>query len=275
MLKEIRDDFDPGRIAQSGQCFRWTRTEDGAYRFMSRGSCVYIAERGAGLFEFDCGEAEFDSLWRNYFDLNENYAAIRARIDPVADPFLYAAAEYEKGIRILRQDPWETLISFIISQNRNIPAIRRSVELLAERCGDARTDGRGIPFRAFPAPEALAALGEADLKACGLGYRWSYVRAAASAVVSGDLDPYALCRAENSEARDALMRLYGVGGKVADCVCLFGLRCKDAFPRDVWINRVLALHYPDGYPYERYSPYNGVFQQYMFAYIRDCASGAV
>ena len=150
MTIRITDDFDPDRIAESGQCFRW----------------------GDDLYEFECTEDEYENFWRQYFDLQENYQNIRGLIDQGEDPFLWQAAEQEKGIRILRQDPWEMLITFIISQNRNIPAIRNSVELLAERCGEKRIDSRGAGFYAFPEPAALAALSEVQI--CARGRRSSF-----------------------------------------------------------------------------------------------------
>jgi len=266
---EIGDDFDLGKIAGSGQCFRASPWGD-SWRILSGADCLYITPLGGDGYELDCCEDAFEKRWRDYFDLGENYAAIRAHIDP-ADPYLQAAAEHEKGIRILRQDPWETLVSFIISQNRNIPAIRRSVELLAAACGDERTDSAGRPYFAFPAPEAVAALGDGALKACALGYRGPYVRAAAQAVLDGALDLEALRDADEERTMAALTGLYGVGVKVACCVSLFGLHHLDAFPRDVWIKRILAREYPAGYPFGTYAPFNGVYQQYMFAYERALA----
>ena len=120
----------------------------------------------------------------------------------------------------------------------------------------------------FPEPEAIAALSGEDLMACRLGYRWKYVLAAAKAVSAGDIDLNKLVTADEKTAMTALTGLFGVGVKVASCVALFGLHHTDAFPIDVWVRRVLADQYPDGYPYERYAPYNGVFQQYMFAFYR-------
>ena len=265
MTIAIDDDFDLDRIAESGQCFRWERTGEQTYRILHGARCLRIAALGDGRFALDCAPAEYETVWRDYFDLDENYAALRSRIDPAADPYLFAAAEDGKGIRILRQDPWETLISFIISQNRNIPAIRRSVALLAETCGTPYADSEGQPYHAFPTPEALAALGDEKLRRCGLGYRCDYVRAAAEAVCAGALDPSRLREADAETAFSALTALYGVGAKVASCVMLFGLHQLDAFPQDVWLRRVLEREYPEGYPFARYAPYNGVYQQYMFA----------
>ena len=223
MIIHITDDFDPDRIAQSGQCFRWEKMEGETWRIIAGGACLYLTPLGDDLYEFDCTEDEYENFWRQYFDLQENYQNIRARIDYKEDPFLWQAAEQEKGIRILRQDPWEMLITFIISQNRNIPAIRNSVELLAARCGDKRTDSRGEDFYAFPEPSALAALPESDLKSCKLGYRCKYVHAAAEAVSSGDIDLLSLLAADEASTINALTKLFGVGTKVANCVSLFGL----------------------------------------------------
>ena len=239
MIKRITDDFDPDRIAQSGQCFRWEKVDDETWRIIAGKTCLYMTPLGDDLYEFDCSEDEFENFWRDYFDLQENYEKIRGGIDQGEDPFLWQAAEQEKGIRILRQDPWEMLITFIISQNRNIPAIRNSVELLAERCGEKRIDSRGEYFYAFPEPAALAALPESDLKSCKLGYRCKYVHAAAEAVSNGDIDLLSLLAADEASTITALTKLFGVGTKVANCVSLFGLHHVNAFPGDVWIRRVL------------------------------------
>ncbi|MCR5295167.1 MAG: hypothetical protein K6E30_08385 [Lachnospiraceae bacterium] len=268
MIVQITDDLDLKKIAESGQCFRWEMTGPGTFRIIAGKECLYISELGEGRYELSCPEEEYGSFWRNYFDLDEDYRGIRGRIDPEEDPFLWQAAEQEKGIRILRQDPFEMLITFIISQNRNIPSIRRSAELLAKACGEQRTDCRGIPYYAFPEPPQLAALSEETLLSCRLGYRWKYVQAAAQAVFRGDIEPERLARTDEDAAIKELTGLYGVGIKVASCVALFGLHHLNAFPIDVWMKRILEEQYPEGYPYEKYTPYNGVYQQYMFAYYR-------
>ncbi len=268
MVIQISDDFSLEKIADSGQCFRWNKIEEAAYRIIAGNRCLYITELGEDRYELDCPEDEFYSFWEDYFDLKENYRDIRKRIDPKDDPFLWEAAEYEKGIRILRQDPWEMLISFIISQNKNIPAIKRSIELLAECCGEKMTDSKGAEYYAFPDPADVMALSEEALMNCKLGYRWKYVRAAAEAVSAGEIDLEGLLRADEQTTIGELTGLYGVGVKVANCISLFGLHHIDAFPVDVWVKRILADQYPGGYPYEKYTPYNGVCQQYMFAYYR-------
>lgn len=277
MFLQFEDDFDLEIIADSGQCFRWNRVDARertagdcllpAYRIIAGDDCLYITALGEGCFELECSEDEYCDRWADYFDMKEDYRSIRSRIDPEMDPFLWEAAEHEKGIRILRQDPWEMLISFIISQNKNIPAIRRSVEKLAEACGEMGVDTRRETYYKFPCPEAVASLTQKELSDCSLGYRCRYVHAAAEAVARGELDPAKLLTAGDNEAMAELTALPGVGKKVASCVLLFGLHRTDAFPIDVWIRRILEEYYPEGYPFERYSPYNGICQQYMFAYV--------
>ena len=267
MILQIDDDFDLRKIMDSGQCFRWEQLDRHTYRIPYLDQRLYVTDLGGGAFELSCGDEQL-ALWRDYFDLAEDYRAIRAIPDPVKDPFLTRAAEAEKGIRILRQDPWEVTVSFIISQNRNIPAIRRSVELLCAAAGQKRIDGRGEAFHAFPTPEEILALSDADLSECRLGYRCRYVRAAARAVSGGELDFAALKLMDPESARAELMTVQGIGVKVASCIQLFGLHQMDSFPVDVWIRRILQNEYPDGYPMEAYRPWNGVFQQYMFAYYR-------
>jgi len=165
VIVTIADDFDLNKIADSGQCFRWTKTEENTYRVIAGEACLYITELEKERYDLDCTEPEYDHFWWEYFDLQTDYQKIRKRIDQKADPFLQKAAEHEKGIRILRQDPWEMLITFIISQNKNIPAIRRSVELLVESCGRKFQDLRGQEYYGFPSPDAVACLSEHELLA--------------------------------------------------------------------------------------------------------------
>ncbi len=268
MILRISDDFEPDRIAESGQCFRWTKTDDSTYRIIAGKSCLYITASGNGCYDLDCSEEEYNSFWSDYFDFQEDYRSIREKIDPEKDPFLWRAAEQEKGIRILRQDPWEMLITFIISQNKNIPGICSCVESLSEKCGERKIDSKGKQYYAFPEPAEILAFSESDLTACKLGYRTKYVYAAAKAVMSGIIGFNGLSEADEKAAIPELTGLFGVGIKVANCVSLFGLHHLNAFPIDVWIKRILAREYPDGYPFDQYSPYNGVYQQYMFAYYR-------
>ena len=273
----ITDDFNLDRIADSGQCFRWRKDDSGAYRIIHKGHCLKIRSLGNAMFRLSCSEDEYREIWHDYFDFGENYRSVRERVSREEDPFLADACEYGKGIRILRQDPWEMLVSFIICQNKNIPAIKKSIELLCETAGkrfenteqEREDDGQLV----FPSPEQILSLSDEALAACRLGYRCRYVKAAASDVAEGKLDLDSLRDAPEEETIKGLMSVCGVGVKVANCISLFGLHHIDAFPIDVWIRRILDNEYPSGYPKERYSPYNGIYQQYMFYYYRNLMTG--
>ncbi len=269
MLLSVDDDFDLKRIADSGQCFRWERTGEEEYRIIHTDRCLYISRCPDGHFLLDCGEEEFNTVWREYFDLETDYRSIRGRIEKERDPFLYAAAEGEKGIRILRQDPWETAVSFIISQNRSIPAIKRSVAELCRLAGTERQDKRGKSCYSFPDPEAVLSMSAEALAQCRLGYRDKYVLAAAEAAGTGVFDPEEMASLSDCALMGRLTALYGVGPKVASCIALYGFHRTDAFPVDTWIRKAMKNEYPDGFPFQRFRPYNGVFQQYIFAYYRN------
>ncbi len=249
--------MDLNQIAASGQCFTWQPLEGGGYFIPSGAHSLTVRQRGEE-FSFSCTEEEFSAYWHRYFDLDTDYAAIRAAIDP-SDPCLTAAANFGGGIRVLRQDFWEVLVSFLISQNNHITRITRSVDRLCAVYGTAG---------AFPRPDALVVATAEDFAALGLGYRAKYLVALVSSMGGGGLERLeeTLSRATDAEAEAALTALYGVGRKVAHCVLLFGLHRVDFFPLDTHIKQILARSYPDGFPYERYRGFLGIIQQYLFYY---------
>ena len=264
MILIKNEDFDIAKIAASGQCFRLTETAPGLFRLAAAGRLLFIRAEADGAVLL-CPEEEAP-FWRHYFALDEDYAAFRAAIPP-EDHFLSEAACYGRGIRILRQEPWETLVTFIISQRKNIPAIRSCVEELCRRWGDPLEDGPA-PLCTFPTPEKLASLPNEALCSCALGYRTDYVRQAARLVAEGSLDLSAIYRLDDDALREALCAVPGVGPKVASCVMLFGYHRLTGFPRDVWINRIIEEEYSGCFPLERYAGFEGVIQQYMFYYGR-------
>lgn len=253
-------------IAGSGQCFRMTRQDGGAYRVIAFGKRLEIRQTGEREFAFDCSRDEFDRVWSGYFDLRTDYSPLAGRIDP-GDRFLAAALRHGDGLRILRQDPWETTVSFIISQRKSLPCIRSAVEALCRRFGDALEDRHGV-YRAFPAPGRIAGLRKEDLDACSLGYRSGYVLSAARMAASGGLDFGRMAALDDGDLRRELMRIDGVGPKIADCVMLFAYARTDAFPVDVWIDRVIRTEYGGRFPLERYPGCAGILQQYAFHYAR-------
>ena len=264
---QIADDFNLDLISDSGQCFRWVKDDTGSYRIIHHEQRLRIRHHKDNVFYLSCSEDKYRNVWYDYFDFGTDYRSIRKCVNRKEDPFLADACEYGKGIRILRQDPWEMLVSFIISQNKNIPAIKRSVELLCEAAGKQQEDDEAS-YYLFPTPEEILALSDEALAACRLGYRCRYVKAAALDVANGKLNLDWLKNETEETTIKELTNVCGVGIKVASCVSLFGFHHVDAFPIDVWIRRILDNEYPGGYPKEKYSPYNGIYQQYMFYYYR-------
>lgn len=263
MIRKHIENFDLCQIAESGQCFRMRMQDENTAVVVAGNKILHVFNAGEEEFEFCCDQKEFESFWYDYFDLGSDYGAYIDSIDR-SDDFLLRAAGYGRGIRILRQDPFETLISFIISQRKNIPAIQASVDKLCRTCGEKIAKDT----YAFPTPEAIAGLSEEELKSCSLGYRAPYVSETAKRVASGETDPEALREYNDEELLSELLSFYGVGKKVASCVMLFAYHRTASFPVDVWIQRVMDEHYHGRFPVEKYPGYAGILQQYMFFYAR-------
>ncbi len=262
----IDDDLDLDRIIDSGQCFRPSRIEEGVYRFITGDHVVQITnetlcsgktvnpDRDATTLSVSCTRKEWESIWHDYFDLDTNYRQIRKSI-PKDDKFLTAAAKSGAGIRILRQDRFEMLISFIISQRKSIPAIRTSIERLVKLYGH---DGL------FPKPEEMLNATEAELSSCGLGYRVPYIQKAVERIAHRDVDLEELDALSDEELFDELKTFSGVGDKVANCVALFAYHRTGRAPVDTWIARVINEQYGGVNPFPRYKNVAGIMQQYMF-----------
>lgn len=263
----INDDFDLEKIVNSGQCFRPREVSPGKYLFITGEHYLYISETNTGsdgskVFEISCDLTAWENVWIPYFDLNKNYSKIRSQI-PKDDSFMQGAMALGQGIRILRQEPFETLISFIISQRKSIPAIRKSIDKICEIYGKELDTPEG-KIRLFPTPEDFLSVGLEGLSLCSLGYRLSYIEDAIRDTASGSLDLSGAFNLSDDELLSFLMEIKGVGIKVASCVALFAYgRCKIA-PVDVWINRVIEEHYNGVSPFPGYGENSGIYQQYAF-----------
>jgi N-glycosylase/DNA lyase len=256
------EDFSLRNIALSGQCFRLEENEPGIFSLFAGSRALCLRQEGS-LISFGCTEREFEKIWRPYFDLDTDYGNIRGSIDP-EDEYLLRAAGQAAGLRILRQDPFETIITFIISQQNNIPRIRKCVRLLCEKYGKKK-ERKGIgAYAAFPEAAVLAEAEEEDLLGCNLGYRARYVQEASRQIAEKEISLRKLEGVGDAEAETELKKLSGVGTKVADCVMLFALHRTGAFPIDTHIRQILEEHYQDGFPLERYGSCAGILQQYMF-----------
>ena len=260
VFEQIRD-LELGETLDCGQCFRWRRQEDGSYRGVVRGRAVRASRDGDRLILDGADESDRE-MWADYFDLSCDYAAIRERLGAL-HPAMAEAARYAPGIRILRQEPFEALISFIISQNNNIKRISGIVARLCESFGEPIGGGE----YAFPTAERLAALEPDDLAPIRAGFRHRYIIDAARRVARGETDLEAIRLLPVDEARSRLMRITGVGVKVADCVLLYGLHRAESFPLDVWMKRAMATLF-DGMEPSAFGDCAGVAQQYIFHYAR-------
>lgn len=267
MVRVRKDHFSITQICMSGQCFRMNLLEgekEGAVGLVAFGKYLEVFQNGNEIC-FDCTQEDYDTIWKSYFDMETDYAAIVRRID-AADSYLTSAAAFGSGIRILRQDLWEMIISFIVSQQNNIKRIRRCIRLLCEKYGEKRVAKNTVEYYDFPTPEALSQASMEDLYACNLGYRSRYIHETSNAILHREIDLENLCAFCYADASRELLKLCGVGTKVADCICLFALHKMEAFPKDTHINKVLAAQYPNGFPFERYSDCGGILQQYLFFY---------
>lgn len=282
--------FDLRQIAGSGQCFRMNCLEPGLYSAVSRGRYLEISQEGQ-QFHFHCPDEDYP-FWHHYFDLNTDYGAFLSSVKK-RDHYLQNAANAGSGIRILNQDAWEMIITFIISQQRTIPKIREAVENLSRLYGEEKhctfPGGKTVVYFSFPTPTQLKKASLEDLQSLKLGYRARYIHRICLDADNGTLDLNRLSAMGYRDAMEYLSGFYGIGTKVANCICLFGLHHIEAFPVDTWIQQILTNHYyrkkydalPKSRLYEtmvqenfgKYKGYAGVMQQYIFYYERTVLHG--
>ena len=262
-------DFDASRVFDCGQSFRFYES-DGVIDGVAMGRRIKIVQKGDTLTLIGTTADEYAAVWESYLGLDEDYGAINSDVCARLGTYnnvINDAVKAAHGIRILRQDRWETLCSFIISQNNNIPRIKKIVADMSRALGK-KFEAFGEDCYAFPTPEAILEAGIPALNALKMGFRSKYVTDAAQRVVDGRVDLSAVDKMSFSEGETYLMQICGVGKKVADCTLLFGYHKTEAFPVDVWIRRVIEKYYPDGIDLESLGPYAGIAQQYLFCYER-------
>ena len=254
--------FSAMQTFDCGQCFRF-EVEGNKAVGNAFGKTVEIVQTAENeIFITPCTAKEFDDIWKSYLSLDIDYGAVRSELSSLRreDSSLSAAMETGKGIRILRQEPWETLCSFIISQNNNIPRIKKIISALckagAEISGGSETD--------FPTPETLIKMGVDGLFALKTGFRAAYLYDAACKVASGEVDLTAVKSMPTDQAALELRKIKGVGPKVAACALLFGFEKYDAFPIDVWVKRVMNDYYGGEVSGSDFGAYAGLAQQYLF-----------
>lgn len=271
-------DFELSHIFDCGQCFRFNSQPDGSYIGTAYGKTVRISKSDDRIILHNTSLDDFNNVWYNYLDLGRDYSEIKAQLISGNDEIMSQAVMFGSGIRILNQELWETVISFIISASNNIPRIKKIIELLCSSFGDAHIY-EGQVFYSFPSPEKIASLSLDELSVIRAGFRDKYILDCAKKVVSGEIDLDAVNSMSTPDAKKALMSIWGIGNKVSDCILLFGMHRCDSFPVDVWIKRVMEYCYFNNteqsiktisaFADERFGSLGGMAQQYLFFYGRE------
>ncbi|MCL1844156.1 MAG: DNA-3-methyladenine glycosylase 2 family protein [Defluviitaleaceae bacterium] len=256
--------FNLAQTLDNGQAFRWLETDKGKFSGVAKGRRLELFSEGENLVLRDVSPEEFETVWKDYFDFSRNYTNLREKLSAWGGDVLRDALAFSPGLRLMRQDVWEILISFILSQNSNIPRIKKMISLLCEFFGEKLPCGAF----AFPTPETLAALSPKNLAPIKCGYRAGYIIDAACKTAGGLFNPSVLAALSSDEIKDSLLKIHGVGPKVAECVLLYGFGRVERFPLDVWMKRVMSQFYPTGFPSE-IKNYSGIAQQFLFHYARN------
>ena len=273
ILKDVRD-FDLLETFDCGQCFRFEKVDD-AYFGIAYGLPLKISQKGDIITLYDTTKDRWDKVWSRYFDWERDYGEIKKTLS--CDPVMKEASSFGGGIRLLNQEPFECLISFIISASNNIPRIKKIIDSLCTNFGEKVTY-LGKDFYTFPTAQKLASLELSDLAVIKAGFRDKYILNAAKAISSGMIDLECLKSASYEYAKSELLKLSGVGNKVADCVLLFSLEKYGSFPVDVWIKRIMEHCYFEGeqdkeiisaFAEDKFGELGGFAQQYLFYWARE------
>ena len=274
-------EFNLKDIFECGQCFRWNEQKEGSYIGVFGNNVIQVKQNGQTIcFNGNC-DGDIKEIVTNYFDLKTDYGKIQKQLADV-DKYMKNSIEYGKGIRILNQDLWETIISFIISANNNIPRIKGIIERLAANYGNA-IEYEGKQYYTFPTAEQLKDVTVKQYRNLGLGFRDKRLHETVKMVLNKEVDLTKMYKMPTPQAREKLLKLAGIGPKVADCILLFStLKRFDVFPIDVWVRRVmndLYIHNEDEtkvskkeiakLAQEKYGDLQGLAQQYLFYWRRE------
>lgn len=281
ILEEISEDFEPKHVFDCGQCFRWLREEDNSYTGVVEGRIINVKKENDLIIFDNANKEDFENIWFDYFDLGRNYTEIKNELK-VMDEYLEKATEFGQGIRILQQDGWEMLISFIISANNRIPMIQRAINNLSEKYGKFIGEYRGKKYYAFPTAQELSKASVEDIRLCQTGFRDKYIKGVVDYVIENNEDVLSYRKLNTDECIKELIKFNGVGPKVADCIALFGMQKYDTFPVDVWVKRVMEEFYVEDnlslpkirkFALEKFGDLSGFAQQYLFYYARELGIG--
>lgn len=258
----IVDKFNLEDTFNCGQCFRWKKIDDNSFEGVAFDKYLKITKKTDKIILMNTSKEDFENVWKDYFDLSLNYNYVISELEKINDK-MKKICNYSPGIRILKQDPWEALCSFIISQNNNIPRIKGIINRLCENFGYQISNG----VYSFPKANELSTLNDSDLDILKCGFRSKYILDAAKKVSSGEINLNNIKKMKIDLARKELQKIKGVGPKVAECTLLYGMYRLEAFPMDVWMKRAMEKIFSD-MKAEDFGQYAGIAQQYIFNYIR-------
>ena len=280
-LKNVCD-FDLAQTLECGQCFHFVKLDEEDYVLTAKGYVLHVSQEADTVTFYDTDKDEYVNVWKDYFDMDRDYSAIKKKLLEKDDK-LKDAIESMWGVRTLNQDFFETLISFIISQNKQIPHIKKIVADISAKFGTYKGTYGGADMYTFPTLEQLANASEEDFKELKTGFRAPYIMDAIRRNMAGQFDINELKSMDYDSCIKELMTIKGVGEKVANCVSLFGLGKKEAFPVDVWIKRIMETMYFDGvdtpkdkiaaFAKEQFGELGGFAQQYLFYYGKSIKMG--
>ncbi len=275
LIVENAPDFDLEQTFECGQCFRWNEC-DGGYIGVAFGKALKIVGDKDNFILYDTSMSDWDNIWSQYFDFGRDYTKIKEELS--CDDVMKKATNFGSGIRILNQDPFECLVSFIISASNNIPRIKKIIDSLCREFGEKITY-LGENYYTFPTAERLAKLDLSDLSVIKAGFRDKYILSAAKCVQSGMIDLACLKNASFEYAKNELLKLSGVGNKVCECVLLFSLEKYSSFPVDVWIKRIMEYCFFEKeeqtkdtiseFAKNKFGELGGFAQQYLFYWARE------
>lgn len=269
------DSFSLRQTFDCGQCFRWERIGEETYIGVAMERVLCVSQSGDEVVFHKTSREDFDGIWADYFDLHTDYSEIKKTLS--ADTVLKEAIAHGGGIRILRQDLWECVVSFIISASNNIPRIKKIIDSFCRNFGE-EISYMGKTYYSFPTAEKTASLTREDISIIKAGFRDKYILAAADIFAHGRTDAENLKKLSAPDAKQKLTEIPGVGSKVADCVLLFGLNKTESFPVDVWIKRIVEHCYFDepqskeiisDFAKKRFAELGGYAQQYLFYWARE------
>ncbi|MDY6065913.1 MAG: DNA glycosylase [Finegoldia sp.] len=275
------DSFEPKHIFECGQAFRWFVEDDGSYTTVDADSFINVKKNDDLIILKNCSQDDFYNKWENYFDLNTDYEQIKRELS--FNETLRDAIDYGYGIRILNQDQFSTIISFIISANNQIPRIMKSVDLICKNYGNPIGSFKGRELYSFPTPKVLASLEADELREiCRVGFRDRRIIDTSSEIAKGNFDIKKSLSLPDEELKEELMKLPGVGPKVSDCIMLYSYKRSSTFPVDVWIKRVMEFLFIkeetkksliSSYAHDLFGDAAGYAQQYLFYYGRENSIG--